>query len=128
MLSEGDEVCTPVAGARDARGLPWIGTTEEAIGMDMSNTSMGTAAATGCGGTSGGGRAGRECSRSSRGGAEEGCVLGSAASWPRHSAAAAVRAASAASSILVEGPWRHLEGAARELKRLSWRGGGIWPG
>ena len=126
-LSEGDEVCTPVAGARDARGLPWIGTTEEAMGMDMSHTSMGTAATVGCGGTSGGGRAaaGRECSRSSRGGAEAGCVLGS---WPRHSAAAAVRAASAASSIFVEGPWRHLEGVARELRRLSWREGGIWPG
>ena len=60
-LSEGDEVCTPVAGARDARGLPWIGTTEEAMGMDMSHTSMGTAATAGCGDTSGGGRAGWEC-------------------------------------------------------------------
>ena len=57
-LSEGDEACTPVAGAREARGLPGIGTATEAIGREISNTSMGTAVTAGRGGTSGDGRVG----------------------------------------------------------------------
>jgi hypothetical protein len=126
-LSGGDEACTPVAGVRGARGLPWIGTTTEAMGMDTSKTSIGIAVAAGRGVTSGDGRVGRECSRS-RGGVGEERAPDSTASWARHSAALALRAASAASSIFVDGPWRHLEGAARELRRPSWRGGGIWPG
>ena len=95
----------------------------EATGRDISNIPMGTAVTAGCGGMSGGGCVGRRCSRSSRGGVEVGRSLDSTASWPRHSAAAAVRAASEASSILVEGPWHHLEGVARGPWRRAVQGG-----